>query len=321
MNYPVNQPFVSVIIIFLNEERFIEEAIESVFAQTYPNWELLLVDDGSSDESSQIARQYAVSNPGKVIYLEHEGHRNLGMSASRNLGLRNARGEFLAFLDGDDVWMPEKLELQVEILQSHPTAAMAYGPLLRWYNWAGYPGQSRQDDLFGVGQSGVHPYLNRLVDPPDLLALFLEDEYFIPGGIMIKRKVLEEVGGFEVDFRGMYEDAVVMVKVCLQWPVFVSNDVTYRYRMHPNSSTHVSWLQGQDYAFEMKYLRWVEAYLKRQNVQKSGLWKAFRKARLRCRLQRITGLFEILRHPFRYAERLKKAERIDRSHSIEEKGS
>src|SRR5713226_10047705 len=97
-----NQRLVSVIMIFLDEEKFIREAIESVFPQTYDNWELLLVDDGSTAGSTDIARRYAEQHPGKVRYLDHEGHRNRGMSASRNLGIRHARGDYIAFLDADD---------------------------------------------------------------------------------------------------------------------------------------------------------------------------------------------------------------------------
>jgi glycosyltransferase involved in cell wall biosynthesis len=129
------KPQVSVIVIFLNEEQFLEEAIASVFAQSYARWELLLVDDGSTDGSTAIARQYAQQYPEKVRYLEHEGHLNRGMSASRNLGARHAAGKYIAFLDGDDVWLPNKLEQQVAILEVHPEAAMVYGPLRRWYSW------------------------------------------------------------------------------------------------------------------------------------------------------------------------------------------
>src|SRR5206468_2884667 len=80
-------PTVSVVVIFLNAERFLDEAIQSVMGQTYPHWELLLVDDGSTDGSSAIARGYTERQPNRVRYLEHPGHRNAGMSASRNLGL------------------------------------------------------------------------------------------------------------------------------------------------------------------------------------------------------------------------------------------
>src|SRR3990172_11731590 len=122
------KPLVSVIIIFYNEERFIEEALECVFAQTYTNWELLLVDDGTTDNSTAIAQRYAEKYPEKVYYLEHPGHQNRGMSATRNLVIANAKGEFIAFLDADDVWLPHKLERQLAIIESQPDAAMVYGP-------------------------------------------------------------------------------------------------------------------------------------------------------------------------------------------------
>lgn len=88
----IRQPLVSVITIFLNAGKFIQEAIESVFAQTYGKWELLLVDDGSTDGSTEIALGYAKQYPKRVRYLEHNGHRNRGMSASRNLGISDAGG-------------------------------------------------------------------------------------------------------------------------------------------------------------------------------------------------------------------------------------
>src|SRR5258705_7087515 len=91
-------PLVSVVMIFLNAESFIQEAIQSVLDQDYSNWELLLVDDGSSDGSTQIALAAAGQYPQRVHYLEHADHQNRGMSASRNLGARHAHGEYLAFL-------------------------------------------------------------------------------------------------------------------------------------------------------------------------------------------------------------------------------
>ena len=101
-----SEDLVTVIVIFLDEARFIQEAIDSVLVQSYPHWELLLIDDGSRDQSSGIARSIADQRPGKIRYLEHAGHQNLGMSASRNLGIRHAKGKYIAFLDADDVWSP-----------------------------------------------------------------------------------------------------------------------------------------------------------------------------------------------------------------------
>src|ERR1041384_762740 len=123
-------PLVSVIVIFLNGERFIDEAIESVFAQTYEEWELLLIDDGSYDRSTEIARGYASEYPNRVRYFEHAFHQNLGID--------KARGKLIAFIDADDVWLPEKLEEQIAILAAHPEAAMVYGQTRYWYRWTKY---------------------------------------------------------------------------------------------------------------------------------------------------------------------------------------
>lgn len=97
-----SKPPVTIITIFFNEEKFLQQAVESVFSQTYDNWELVLVDDGSTDASTQIALGYSQQFPDKIRYFDHDNHQNRGMSASRNLGIRNARGEYITFLDADD---------------------------------------------------------------------------------------------------------------------------------------------------------------------------------------------------------------------------
>ena len=140
-----DKPLVSVTIIFLNAERFIEEAIRSVLRQTYANWELLLVDDGSTDGSTEIARSYTEHESGKVRYLEHDRHENRGMSASRNLGIRYSQGKHIAFLDSDDVWLPHKLEQQVAILHAHPEAGMVYGGSQYWHSWTGSAENTESD--------------------------------------------------------------------------------------------------------------------------------------------------------------------------------
>ncbi|MGL5075870.1 MAG: glycosyltransferase family 2 protein, partial [Waterburya sp.] len=128
-----DKPLVSVILIFLNEEKFIQEAIASVLAQTYDCWELLLVNDGSSDRSESIAQSYVQQDPQRIYYLEHEGGQNRGMSASRNLGIQQAKGKYITFIDGDDIWLPDKLEQQVAIMEAQPDAALVCGRTQWWY--------------------------------------------------------------------------------------------------------------------------------------------------------------------------------------------
>src|SRR5919106_701644 len=169
------RPLVSTVSIFLNGLEFLDEAIQSVFAQTYPHWELIFVDDGSSDGSSEIARGYAERYPDQIRYLEHEGHRNLGMSASRNLGIRESTGDYVALLDADDVWLSGKLEHQVGILERNPDAAMVYGPAEWWYSWTGRLDDSERDFVHRLGVER-----DSLIEPPTFLARFLADEGISP---------------------------------------------------------------------------------------------------------------------------------------------
>ena len=96
-------PLVSVITPFLNGGDWLRQAVESVLAQTYTNWQLILIDDGSKEEATSIAKGFSNQYPGKIIYTEHPGHINLGCSSSRNQGMKFATGELVALLDSDDV--------------------------------------------------------------------------------------------------------------------------------------------------------------------------------------------------------------------------
>lgn len=272
-----SKPLVSVITIFLNAGKtFFEEAIESVFAQTYAHWELLLVDDGSSDISTKIALQYTQQYPQKVRYLEHEGHQNRGMSASRNLGIYNAKGEYAALLDADDIWLPQKLEKQVAILEAQPEAAMVYGSTWMWYSWTGNPEDARRDRGRLLG---IEP--DTLVKPPTLLKLFLVDKVETPGtcSVLMRREVIKNLGGFEECFRGMFEDQAFFYKICLKASVFVESGCWDRYRQHSNGSCYVAEAQGQYHPLQLNpahltFLNWLEKYLSAQKFKDTEIWQA-----------------------------------------------
>ena len=269
----MEQPIVSVIMIFYNAENFLREAIESVFSQTYPSWELLLVDDGSTENSTVIAQQFSQRYPGKVLYLQHSDHQNHGMPAARNLGVQNASGEYIAFLDADDVWLPHKLEEQVAILQKKPEAAMVYGRSKWWYSWTGRPEDQTLDFLHPLG---VHP--DTLIKPPQLLfSFFLRQEAAIPNpsNILIRKSLLVELKGFEESFHGfsnLYEDQAFIAKVCLKAPVIATNACWDLYRQHSNSSCAVVEKVGQEYEARQFFFSWLASYLSAQGVADRALW-------------------------------------------------
>jgi glycosyltransferase involved in cell wall biosynthesis len=251
------KPTVSVVIIFLNAENFLLEAIASVFAQTYDSWELLLVDDGSSDSSSRLARDSAGAHPSRVRYLDHPDHVNRGMSASRNLGIRHARGRFIALLDADDVWLPSKLEEQIALLEKYPEAGMVCGASEYWHSWNPAAAPS-PDKIIMVGSP-----LDQLIRPPDMffhVYPLAKGSAPCPSSLLFRRSTLEEVGGFQDFFPNAYEDQACLGKVYLCAPVYVSSKCWDRYRQHGASCT---WqISFQEYHRTRRhFLLWFKRYL------------------------------------------------------------
>lgn len=272
-----NEPLVSIITPFLNAEKFFDECIESVLRQTYTHWELLLVDDGSSDKSTQIARRYANKYPEKIFYREHQHHQNRGASASRNLGIQTSKGKLIAFLDSDDIYLPQKLEVQVPLLNSQPQAGMLYAGTEYWYSWTGLPGDADKDWVWT--NFGVQP--DTLVLPPDLLTMFLQDGGTVPcmGSVLVRREAIESVGGWENVFRYIYTDQVFHAKICFNFPVFVAGGCWDKYRQHPDSSCHIVAKTDQTYTARLNYLTWLQQYLSENGGDKNpALWAAFKKA-------------------------------------------
>lgn len=248
-------PRVSVIIPFLDGEQYLAEAIDSVLAQTFTDYEVLLVDDGSGPAATTIARRYAGPDGGTVRYVEHPGHENRGLSATRNLGLEVARGELIALLDADDVWHPTKLADQVAILDAHPEVGMVCGAVNYWRSWAG--------GIDVIVPSGH--VQDRVVVPPDAsLALYPLGAAAAPcpSDLLFRRQLALDVGGFEAHFSGerqLYEDQAFLAKVYLRSPVWFASTRWLDYRQH-DRSLMAQWsdryIQVRDY-----FLCWFESYL------------------------------------------------------------
>src|SRR5712692_3360085 len=121
-----DRPLVSVVVPLYNGGTYIESTLKSILSQSYDHYEILVVDDGSTDNGLAKVSTLMENFPGQIRLLNHPDRGNHGIAASRNLAIRNARGTYVAFVDQDDMWVPEKLERQVEALQRFPEAAFVY---------------------------------------------------------------------------------------------------------------------------------------------------------------------------------------------------
>ena len=246
------------ICVFYNAERFLREAIDSVLAQDSDDYEFLLIDDGSRDGSTAIALEHAARHPERVRYLHHPRHENRGIGITRNLGLANARGEFIAFIDADDVWRPAKLREQVALLDACPEAAILCGTVNYWTSWDG-----GKDLLVPTGH-----VIDRVSHPPETLLEIYPLGHAgapCPSDAMFRRHTIAAVGGSETAFTGefqLYEDQTFYGKFFLAHPVYLSSRVWLDYRQHADSCVARFWSEDGKYAVARRhYLEWFRTYV------------------------------------------------------------
>jgi glycosyltransferase involved in cell wall biosynthesis len=253
-------PAVSVITIFYNASPYLAEAIDSVLAQEWQDFEFLLVDDGSTDGSAEIARSYAASDPKRIHYLQHPDRSNHGMSATRNLGLAKAKGEFIAFLDADDRWAANKLREQIEILQTMPHVDAVCGMVRYWRSWRG-----RRDRIVPTGHVQDRP-----VPPPQASIAFYplgKAPAPCPSDLMMRRSAVQDVGAFEARFTGplqMYEDQAFLAKFYLEKTIYVASRLWLDYRIHPRSFVWRARHDGRYGEVRRHFLEWLSQYLEQK---------------------------------------------------------
>ncbi|HVM38976.1 MAG TPA: glycosyltransferase family 2 protein [Sphingomicrobium sp.] len=288
-------PRVSVISHFFNAERYFVEAIESVLAQEFEDFELLLVDDGATDASSAIAQEYASAHPNRVCYIHHPGRENRGISASRNLGLSAARGEIVGFIDADDRWRPNKLGDQVTLFDEHPDASAVCGAVNYWASWSG-----GRDRVYRTGHAQ-----DRKVYPPNaLLAWYPLGNCASPSmsDIMFRREAALKVGGFDESFARGYTEYPFLTKFYLTEIIYVSSDIWSDYRQHDESCMAELTRQGSDKLVRARFLDSLEDRLARtshehhisvhlalERARRRSTQRTF-KDRLNPALERLRGL-------------------------------
>ncbi|NCF39873.1 MAG: glycosyltransferase [Planctomycetia bacterium] len=244
------QPRFSVVTIVRDGETHLAEAVASVRDQSVEDWELHIVDDGSIDGTLDLATRLAEEDSERIHVHRHPQGENRGMSASRNLGLRHATGEFVTWLDHDDRFLPRKLETLHETLDRCPEAVAAIGPCRRWWSWGSPEGRDEDQTIPSVEA-------DRLLRPPGLLPMFLENPRAVPLAPLVRRRPLVAMGGHVERFRGMYEDQAFLARLMFRHPVIVIPDVLHLYRQHESSCVARTHRSGLDIRTRRRFLHWL----------------------------------------------------------------
>lgn len=225
-----NQPEISVIITAYNSEKYISRAINSVLAQSYKNFELLVIDDGSSDSTTDIVKSY-----GKTLTLIIK--KNGGPSSARNTGIKKAAGKYICFFDADDVWLPNKLDKQIQAANNNPEINIFSCNQIYSRNNKKLGKVYNTKKIFknSIQKSGI---INDYIRP------YARYSFHQPTGLMIKRKIFEMYGLFDENLKGV-EDS----EIALRWGIynekfFFQDDVLVEYELgNPDSLTKniISW--------------------------------------------------------------------------------
>lgn len=224
---------VSVIIPAHNYGRYIGEAIDSLRRQVYADWECVVVDDGSSDGTAEIVAALAGSDR-RIAYLSQVA---AGASAARNAGLAAASGEFVQFLDADDLLGPRKLQHQVEVFARHPEADIVYGGDRYFVEGGRGDAQEKVERQWAQGPT------RRVVSGPgeSVLAALVDDNIMVIEAPLIRRALLDKIGGFDPRIRRM-EDWEFWLRLALAGACFrhdgaIDDDALPHVRIHRASSS------------------------------------------------------------------------------------
>jgi glycosyltransferase involved in cell wall biosynthesis len=230
----MNGPLVSVIVGVYNKERFVGECLRSVLAQTYQNWELIVVDDASTDGSWRIIQETARTDARvRAVKREKNSHHP---SVVRNDAVRLSKGTVLMFLDGDDAWMPEKMEAQLQWMQAHPQYRCCHS--LCWK-------VDEEGRMLSVRHGGTLP------DSGDYRKALLERMWIVISTVAVTRDLWEEVGPFNEEMQWAGEEDGEFAFRCAQHTEFgtIQNPLA-KYRVSGENWTSKKWKGvGRDYLF------------------------------------------------------------------------
>lgn len=207
-------PLVSVIIPIYNRIDYIHEAINSVLEQTYKDYEIIVVNDGSSVDVQEALEPYK----DKIVYLYHQENR--GIAAARNTGIKGSKGKYIALLDEDDLFEHQKLEIQVPILENNPEIGFVYSDFYTFYTE-----QTEKTLCFAVGRN----------NPEEFAQTFFFNCSVAPPSTLIRRTCIENVGFF--DDVSPHDDGDLLLRIALRWRVKFSDYPSARVRYHDNQTS------------------------------------------------------------------------------------
>lgn len=209
-------PLVSVVIPTYNHAKFLPESLRSVIEQSFTSFEIIVVNDGSTDNTAELLEGWAAANRIRLIHQQ-----NAGQSRARNRGIAEARGKYVAFLDDDDFWPADKLQWQVEFLEQNNSVG-AVGGMVQ-----------------SVDEQGRSMELGPFFESITFESLFRSNPFLSPGQLLVRADLLKSLGGMDVNIWGA-DDWDLWFKIARKTRIVMEKKVALYYRFHPNNSSRQS---------------------------------------------------------------------------------
>lgn len=290
-----NLPLVSVISPTYNHENFIAECIESVMAQTYENWEMLIIDDGSTDSSYAIACEYARKDKRIKIFTK----KNAGifrLAESYNFALSQSMGKYVSILECDDVWLPRKLEIQVGVLEANPESLLSWGKAykstvdLSNYHYIA-PINEEDEPMFFNKPTGnfLKPFIFRTIVPAMT--------------IVIRRDALTSIGGFLQGFNLPLVDIPTTLELLMKGEFAYINEPLGHWRISPNqvTKTYTAEMISGLYSLIQSAMQRFPQIFEAAGLSKSEIDLHFRKRLVKG--YSSSGRYKLMRKDFRGARK------------------
>lgn len=219
---------VSVIIPAYNHQNYIVECIESVLNQTYTNIQLIVINDGSKDNTAEVVRNYI--NENNLVNIEFFSNHNQGLCKTLNFGIKKSKGDYIAILASDDSWLPRKIEEQISLLENNIAIGLVYsdayiigGNVKTTHKYSDYKPSIKKKFLNSIQNVNVYKSL-------------LIENFVLASTVLMRKSVIDNIGDFDVSL--LFEDYDMWLRITRKYPISYIDQPLGYYRMHNSNMSN-----------------------------------------------------------------------------------
>ena len=287
----LNNPLVSIITPTYNHEKYIGECIESVKSQSFSNWEMIIINDGSTDKTLEIAKKNAAGDP-RIHIIDQKNKGIFRLAETYNKALNLCKGEFIAILEGDDYWEPQKLEIQTEVMKNDNSIIMGWGQAVSRVEF--------QKEVYQVHPANHKNHLKYFVnEPPGNFFNSVFDNFFPPLTFIIRKDSLNEIGGFIQVLPFPAIDLSTILALSKLGKFYFFDQILGTWRIFRNQTTKtlsLDILEGGNKIIIDYYNSLSAEQKKLLNFDESFIWDNYKKRKIITHAR--SGRFKLIRQDF-----------------------